>query len=379
MAVPEDYSVERARESFNRLVDTYNLDDRQVAYLRIADVRTEADFYSLLTSSPELEERGIFATRDLTARLTQTEGAMRIMSSAREKMDEDSFAFGAEAPERAEFKSGDRVEQFTETTLALASGDAEGPLANEEPVFAQVCEPWPVRNQGRRGTCVAFTAIALYELYRCRESETAEELSEQFLYWAIKHHGLDGIPNREGTWFRYAAEALETYGTCLETDWAYDPTPKRDLSHNPPPSGASASAATLKFPTSQEIDLTGRSNRAKILLSMLRQHNGVGIALPVFDSPMGNLSNWTTRIAQTYGVVQAPLPGWAANGGHAVCCTGFMPDPLEPLGGHFIIRNSWNGLFGSLLPEPTYLGPEVGYGQIAASHINDYLWQIMVF
>ena len=45
----------------------------------------------------------------------------------------------------------------------------------------------PVKNQGERGTCVAFASVALREFL----AGTDSALSEQFLYWACKE--LDGV------------------------------------------------------------------------------------------------------------------------------------------------------------------------------------------
>lgn len=379
MAIPEGYSSQRALQNFNRLVDTFGFDARQRAYLRLADVRTEADLYSLLTSAPELGEKGVFDTPKITSELLQSEGATLLRNRRDVEKASETFALGARAPAEAEFKEGDSVGDFSEDMLEELATDTPGPLAGEEAVFAEPCGAWPVRDQGQRGTCVSFAAIALYELFRCRQEQASDDLSEQFLYWAIKFHNLDGYPTSDGTWFRYAAQALDDFGTCFETTWNYNPVPTADVSHNPPPAGAESAAQSLRISTPQATDMFGTNDRARVLLDKLQQHNGVGIALPVFDAPSGRTHNWATPAAQAYGVVQAPLPGWTANGGHAVCCTGFVPDPLEPMGGHFIIRNSWNGHFGQLLPNASYLGPEPGYGQIAASHINDYLWEIMVF
>ena len=44
--------------------------------------------------------------------------------------------------------------------------------------------------------------------------------------------------------------------------------------------------------------------------------------------------------ARPAGRVLDPPPGSIANDGHAVCVTGFAPDPGEPAGGYFVIRNS---------------------------------------
>jgi hypothetical protein len=65
-------------------------------------------------------------------------------------------------------------------------------------------------------------------------------------------------------------------------------------------------------------------------------------------------------------------------GGHAVCVVGFEPDPEEPMGGYFIARNSWGTLWASLAPSPgDSHSPAAGYGEISASYVDAYLWELL--
>ena len=80
-----------------------------------------------------------------------------------------------------------------------------------------------------------------------------------------------------------------------------------------------------------------------------------------------------------YGRVLDPPPTSVVAGGHAVCVTGFEPDASERVGGWFIIRNSWNNGWATQSPAPGYYSPEIGYGQISATYIDQYLWEMMAF
>ncbi len=67
----------------------------------------------------------------------------------------------------------------------------------------------PVRDQGIRGTCVAFAVTAAHELARQSSIGNYEDLSDEALYWNCKQ--IDG-DLQEGTSFDSAAEALEQAG-----------------------------------------------------------------------------------------------------------------------------------------------------------------------
>ena len=365
---------------FRVLARRFDLDDRQIAYARLAGVRTEGDFYSFLVSNPELGIRGLYDTPDLTERLVGAGAVNLLLERAERAPAADRVAFGAVAPADAAFGEGAEVPDLTDEEISELASFEPGPLASEEPAGFDRCGPWPVRDQGARGTCVSFAICATYELFLCSERNVEADLSEQFLYWAIKHHGLDGRPNNDGTRHEFAALALTHHGVCSESVWRYDDRVLSTISHDPPPAGAASAARALVTSAAVTKDHAPKtSGKARVLLDLLRRHNGVSIALPVFSAPGGALHNWGTPTARAYGEVQGPLPGWYVDGGHAVCCLGFVPDPDEPLGGHFVFRNSWGTSWGNGLPRPDYFGLEPGYGQVSASYVDRYLWETCVF
>lgn len=362
------------------LIKKYGFTKNQIIWLRAASVRTEADLFSFLVTSPELGQKGVFDVPGLTAQLALKKSVTTMLSSAAKFQAQGYEAYGALAPKGAPFQIGEKVPAFSTDDKALLANLEAQPKTLEPAAPDFGCGPWPVLSQGNRGTCVSFATIALYEHYLCRTTGSRPDLSEQFLYWALKHHKLDPYPNDDGTWFRYILRALTQYGTCKETGWPYDPAELPNVSHNPPPPGAVTAAAKMAFAKTKSQSFTKPSGKAKVLLSKLQKHGAVGVALPVFQHPTDTRKhNWNTPSALSYGAVQDPLPGWFVDGGHAVCVVGFAPDNLEPNGGHFIIRNSWGSLFGSRLPDPSYAGPAAGYGQISATHMDKYLWELCVF
>jgi hypothetical protein len=365
--------------TFGRVAREYKLDKRQIVYARSAGVRNEAEFYSFLLANTDLGIQGVFDTPDLTERLMRNNAVTLLLQNSEASASIESLSFGAAAPADVPFQICDRAPELTDQDFDRLASMEAGPMASEATTTVSTCGPWPVRNQRDRGTCVSFATTALYELYRCVKEAEWEDLSEQFLYWSVKHHNLDGIPHQDGTWYEFAAQALARFGTCSESVWPYDGRASVSVSHDPPPAGAPAKAAALKTAVPKATDYPSTTGKAATLLTKLRNHNGVGIALPVFSSPDRSTHNWATTAARTYGFVQNPMPGWVADGGHAVCCVGFATDPDEPLGGYFVIRNSWGTGWGRGLPDPSYAGPEPGYGQVSASYVDRYLWEDCVF
>ena len=76
----------------------------------------------------------------------------------------------------------------------------------------------PPRDQGERGTCVAFSSTAAREFLL--GTGAAADLSEQFLYWACKRR--DNYAG-EGTLVKVAMAVLEDTGVCQEEIWRYNP------------------------------------------------------------------------------------------------------------------------------------------------------------
>jgi hypothetical protein len=115
-----------------------------------------------------------------------------------------------------------------------------------------------------------------------------------------------------------------------------------------------------------------------MVIQHLQAGRPVAISLPVYQDPVRlNENNWTTAVGWLYGRVFNPPTQASVIGGHCVCITGFVPDPNEPNGGHFVIRNSWGPQWGSQAPSPPYHSPEPGYGEISASYVEGFCWELL--
>lgn len=212
----------------------------------------------------------------------------------------------------------------------------------------------PIRNQGSRGTCVAFTVTAIHEYYRRRKG-SEQNLSEQHLYHETKL--LDGAPAVCGTWQRVAAQALSGRGQCRETVWPYNPNPPCN-NNGTLPSNARSDAAGFKLGL-HSLTPTSVSS----LKSALAQGRPVGISIPVYNS-------WySSAETRRSGRITMPLLNDQQVGGHAICAVGYQESPSSPGGGYFLVRNHWSTSWG-------YQNPYgAGYGTIPFEYISRFNWE----
>lgn len=197
----------------------------------------------------------------------------------------------------------------------------------------------PVKNQGERGTCVAFSVTALREFLL----EDYVELSEQFLYWACKQ--MDGIPG-PGTALHTAATALAEYGICRAQTWPYNPIQTADEAQGHPPEDAFDDAKEHLLSSARTVE-PGLVIQYKHVLAGARgvPPMPVSVATLVFNS--WYMSPQTHRT----GKITMPLPGEQPASGHAWCIVGYVDDAEAPGGGYFIVRNSWGNAWAADSPE----------------------------
>lgn len=251
--------------------------------------------------------------------------------------------------QQADYSLGVAIDQIPRPLTAPAlTVPAAPPTASKD----LVSEMPPVRNQEKRGTCVAHAALAVYEHY-LNVNAAYQDLSEQFLYWNCKRN--DGIPNQEGTWLAVAIPLLQRDGCCLETTWPYNSNPiSGNEGQGPSPSGAQLEALTYRVPSYKQLSPTSVSDIKNEVV------NGrcVAFSIPVFNSWWG--SQW---VAYT-GDITMPVPNEIRVGGHAMCIVGYKDMPNPGLGGgRFILRNSWGANWGINSPHGA------GYGTIPYAYI----------
>jgi len=214
----------------------------------------------------------------------------------------------------------------------------------------------PIRDQGNRGTCVAFCLTAIHEY----ATHPKPDFSERHLYYLAKH--IDGAPSDCGTHQSAASRALRSTGQCLETIWAYNASAACNA-HGTPPHNAASDATQHKISLSavNPHDIVG-------IKSALAQGRPVGISIPVYNS-------WyQSPTTDRTGRITMPFPGEHDVGGHCMCVVGYQDDTASTLtetpgGGYFILRNSWSTHWGRQCQYGA------GYGTIPYAYIAAYNWE----
>jgi hypothetical protein len=247
----------------------------------------------------------------------------------------------------------------TEAMIAAAEASAAQPHAMQAaslPASVNLI-PFmpPIRNQGARGTCVAFTLTALNE-YVLRRRGLVQDLSAQHLYYETKL--IDGTPDSCGTYQSYAARALGERGECPAALWPYDPNmPCNNHGIMPP----QARPAGLSYRVSPHV-VPPRSVAS--YKDELAQQRPVGVSIPVYETWMRSAEvSRSGRINKRVGQEKA-------TSGHAVLLVGYQdteePPSGAPGGGYFIVRNSWGSTRWG------YQSPYgAGYGTIPYGYITD--------
>jgi hypothetical protein len=349
------------------------LTDLQMTVLRSTGVRTADDLHGLLSAFPSLATQfGIASNRVTSAIAPRLSAAYAATISAAPP---PPPAMGAIPP---------IGETYTLGTIAGIPPLPSLPVTN--PSVTGVSSPidlrlpnWPVRDQGQRGTCVAFGATACVEHWFSSSEPPNPDFSEQFLYYEIKTNSGDPSKTTDGTWLQFAEAMLHAYGICREaTDPYVGPGPITPVSGAPPSAQAVAEASHFVVNPATYIRSPGAA--AAKIVTLLQNGRPVAASFPVFTDPTTPTgpTNWTTPVAWSYGRVFDPPLQSVASAGHCVCITGFVPDATEPNGGYFTFRNSWSAVWSSASPSPANShAPEVGYGELSATYVDNYCWELL--
>lgn len=219
---------------------------------------------------------------------------------------------------------------------AASAADADVPAGPGAPPPA-VDHRWlqsPVKDQGKRGTCVAHASLAALEAF----AHIPEDLSEQHAHYKFMefegkpHHVDSGIRTTDAA--RYLAKPNGR--VCHEVNWSYIPDPAEIATlvssgiYGPP----SAASADEKFGIGAyklipDLGLSGESIKNPVFLESL-------LALG-FDVVFGAWVSWDDLNGD--GILEAILGSDGqplGAGGHAMLMVGY-----DRPGQYFIVKNSW--------------------------------------
>jgi C1A family cysteine protease len=234
----------------------------------------------------------------------------------------------------------------------------------------------PVRDQGHRGTCVAFATMALMETELKARNGQDTDLSEQYAYWASK--AIEKVnPNADGSDPSGMLEAMADHGTALESEWRYETEPWfADRTHhkdcveayksnpddiptecvtNGDPSESAARSQKVTIGKHGQVETSPEA-----IVGYLENNVPVELAVDVykhawhFDQPDSD--------AFKSGVVDMPARGDRPIGGHAILIVGYSVQ-----GKYYVFKNSWGtdewGSRSQIRP---------GYGIIPIDYVRKY-------
>lgn len=272
---------------------------------------------------------------------------------------------------------------------------------------------WPVRNQKRRGTCVAFAVAACVEILLSDHDKRKSKLSPEFLYWWCrqKEYRPAGslLGYEEGAIkLSQARDVLFERGICKEDLLPYRTGPRYQaygLSHeaeNGPSHDAKKDAIERTMEKGDywhqlsDGDIVGE--KSERIYRELKSGRPVAVGIPMFefDNHFGT-TNWTNLRTQTTGIVLGPTDFGLAKeleispdgtegiglhivSAHVVCFVGFEPDSKAEGGGWFIFRNSWGYRFGKHRKDDQSVPLVIrrqGYGAISVQHVEGYCWEFL--
>ncbi|MBM4430047.1 MAG: C1 family peptidase [Chloroflexi bacterium] len=237
------------------------------------------------------------------------------------------------------------------------------PVPKELPPRVSLLERLPeVRDQGRRGTCVAHACLAVRE-YLLGDRQI--DLSEQFLYWAARQEWFSSIifQDRPGALLANGMAALQKYGVCPEADWPYNPTPvPGDEEQGVPPTEVQEKARAYRIQRSVPL----LSHDVYSLKAHLAGGYPIAFTVPTFNY-------WTAIMVDRTGAIRLPMstegtrnPIVWLESAHALCLAGYEDDPSAPGGGYFIVRNSWGSDWGRQCPDGH------GHGWLPYAYLQKY-------
>jgi len=198
----------------------------------------------------------------------------------------------------------------------------------------------PVRNQGSRGTCAAFTGIGHveYAALRANPSLGTLDLSEQRFYWASKPEcQASGCTELDaGSWYGDGFQAsidAGRYDIPLEASCPYDPNQYANELQTP--LRASCSDGVVQV---QQVQIV---YQPEDMIRVLEEGLPVPFASPLSDNFFENDGLITRAAAGSVGDIQHAA-------GHAYLLVGYRLLPSMPQEGGmcFIVKNSWGPGWG---------------------------------
>lgn len=187
-----------------------------------------------------------------------------------------------------------------------------------------------VRDQGNRGTCLAFAITSAHEVERAAGHQVIRFLSEEVLYWGARQSQRTSPAGARGLTIESARQALGKLGQPEGHLWPYDGW-RDDIraDYQPPPEATDPSNCL-------RAGLPAAPRSVSEICQCLASGHPVVIAVQ-----MANQRCWRGD-----GWLQIPAGRELVPHGHAVLAVGYVEDSSTAGGGYFTFRNSWGESWG---------------------------------
>ena len=195
------------------------------------------------------------------------------------------------------------------------------------------------RDQGSRGTCAAFSAVAMLEYLR----ENKEAFSPQYIYAAT--HLSEEMRNQEGTELGEIFKAVKEKGVCLYDQWPYNKVKAGEEAQISEELFEKIPVVTFDDVTFEPLKTDPPVNVDEYK-SVLCGANGnrpspVSVGCMLFEGALSEKNSWLTLPASGF----VPPVGL-----HAMTIYGWCDTPGMISKGYFRAANSWQGAFDIKIP-----------------------------
>jgi len=221
---------------------------------------------------------------------------------------------------------------FSSLSADLMTNEVRFKLATSPRVMLE--EETPVSDQGGIGSCVANATCDALEILLGLEKAKVVQLSRLFLYWNARNYNSDTL-NDNGTYIRFAFQAIKEHGVCSESEWPYsDGNDRKGVAwyKKRPSLRCYENSDSNKITEAYRIDESGHKRLNAIDIAL---HAGHPV---VFGTPVG-------KQLQAYRGEEMDLtPPSSSIGGHCMVIVGMenLPDGRR----RYRIRNSWGTSWG---------------------------------
>jgi hypothetical protein len=223
------------------------------------------------------------------------------------------------------------------------------------------------RDQLAVGTCTAFGSTAVAEA-----QYGPIDLSEAFVYSITK--SIDGHPDTDGSWLKFAMQVAAEYGSPLESTWPY--RDNREFLRQRPSAAAFAEARKYRSNPPQAIALVPKD--VDQIRATIADERAVAVSLPIFRSSYASLRFHSEgRFLMKLGIFDG-VAGW-----HAMCVVAYVDNNhlarhgfAEELGGGaFLVRNSWGTHWAKDNPLAAHLSAGPGYAIVPYGYVAAYCFE----